>query len=141
MVGGQKNGMAASATICSASDREIARSTDTLIRVGQDDGGEDAWGGSVGGSFGGLSWDTGYETSRNASNDWNRFGAFGGYAMGPGTVYAYYEDRNTDDNTGENDSLLFGYSHSVGTNTKVIVEYQHPDSGQKRTALAVRVDF
>ena len=109
--------------------------------LGQDDGGEDAWGGSVGGSVGGLSWDTGYVTSRNASNDRKRFGAYGGYAMGPGTVYAYYEDLNTDDNTGENDSLLFGYSHSVGTNTKVIVEYQHPDSGQKTTALAVRVDF
>ena len=53
----------------------------------------------------------------------------------------FYEDLNTEDNTGENDYLVFGYSHSLGTNTKVIIEHQRPDAGQNRTALALRVDF
>ena len=105
----------------------------------QDDGGMDAWGGSVGGSAGGLSWDAGYVASRNLDTDWKRYGLYGGYAMGPGTIYAYYEDLN--DHADENDYLLFGYSHSLGTNTRIIVEHQRADVGQNRTALAVRVDF
>ena len=102
-----------------------------------DDGEEkDVYGGSVGGSTGGLSWDLGYEKS-SEMNDRTKYGAFVGY----GGAYVFYEDLDTENNVGENHYILLGYSHSLGTNTKAIVEVQVPDEGQNRTALALRVDF
>ena len=121
-----------------------------------------AWGGTLGGAAGGLSWKMGYATSSDYQDqrhgggtteiDWKRYGAFLGYSMGPGTVYAYYEDFNLDkrlnaegnavvSNPGDNDAFLFGYSHSLGTNTSIILEHLRPDTGQKKTALAVKIDF
>ena len=104
--------------------------------LGKAHGGADVFGGGVGGSTGGVSWDVGYEKD-NADNSQTKYGAFLGYAG----AYVFYEDLNTENNTGENDYLVFGYSHSLGTNTKVIIEHQRPDEGQNRTALALRVDF
>ena len=108
----------------------------SLGYLGQDSGGTDLYGGSVGGSVAGLDWDVGYEKS-NADDSETRFGAFLSYAG----FYGFYEDKNTESNVGENDHILFGYSRSLGTNTKVIIEHSRPDSGRNRTALALRVDF
>ena len=104
--------------------------------LGQDDDGADIYGGSVGGSTAGFSWDLGYEKSSEA-NDQTKYGAFAGY----GGAYVFYEDLNTENNTGENHYIVLGYSRSLGTNTTAIVEVQVPDEGQNRTALALRVDF
>ena len=104
--------------------------------LGRAHGKADVFGGSVGGSAGGVSWKVGYEKD-NADNSQSNYGAFLGYAG----AYVFYEDYDTENNTDENDYLVFGYSHSLGTNTKVIIEHQRPDEGQNRTALALRVDF
>ena len=104
--------------------------------VGQDDGGKDAYGGTVGGSITGFDWKVGYEKS-NATNAETRYGAFASYGGG----YVLYEDYNTDDGSGENDFLILGYSRSLGTNTRVILEHARPDTGMKSTALVLRVAF
>ena len=104
--------------------------------LGQDDGGADVFGGSVGGSVSGVDWDVGYERTSEA-NDQTYYGFFLSYAG----AYVFYEDLNTENNSGENHYLLFGYSRSLGTNTTVIIEHQRPDEGRNRTALALRVDF
>ena len=104
--------------------------------LGQDDGGADYYGGTVGGSVGGVSWEVGYERS-SEENDKTHYGGFLGYAG----AYLYYEDLNTEDNSGENHHLLLGYSYSLGTNTRLIIEHLRPDEGRKKTALALRVDF
>ena len=104
--------------------------------LGRAHGLPDVFGGSVGGSVGGVSWEVGYEKD-NADNSQSNYGAFLGYAG----AYVFYEDYDTENNTGENDYLLFGYSYSLGTNTTVIIEHQRPDTGRNKTALALKVDF
>lgn len=104
--------------------------------LGQDDGGADYYGGTVGGSVGGVSWEVGLEKS-SEDNDKTHYGGFLGYAG----AYVYYEDLNTDDNMGENHHLLLGYSYALGTNTRLIIEHLRPDEGRNKTALALRVNF
>ena len=102
-----------------------------------DDGEEkDVYGGSVSGSTGGFSWDLGYEKS-SEMNDRTKYGAFASF----GGAYVFYEDLDTENNMGENHYILLGYSRSLGTNTRAIVEVQIPDEGRNRTAVALRVDF
>ena len=110
--------------------------TVSLGYLGQDDGAADYYGGTVGGSITGFDWKVGYEKS-SEEVDKTHYGAFGSY----GGAYVYYEDLNSEDNMGENHYLLFGYSRSLGTNTRVIVEHLRPDNGRNKTALALRVDF
>ena len=110
--------------------------TVSLGYLGQDDGKADYYGGTVGGSITGFDWEVGYEKS-SEDNDRTHYGAFGSY----GGAYVYYEDLNTENDTGENHYLLFGYSRSLGTNTRVIIEHLRPDTGRNKTALALRVDF
>ena len=104
--------------------------------LGRDDGGTDVYGFGLGGSVSGLDWDMGYEKT-NEANDRTKYGFFLGYAG----AYMFYEDLNTEDNTGENHYIVFGYSYSLGPGTRVIIEHQRPDEGRKRTALALKVDF
>ena len=104
--------------------------------LGADDGGADVFGGSVAGSFSGVSWDVGYERTSEADDKTN-YGFFLGYAG----AYVFYEDLNTESKAGETDHILFGYSRSLGTNTKVIIEHQRPNEGRNRTALALQVNF
>ena len=103
---------------------------------GQDDGQPDYYGGTVTGSISGFDWEFGYEKS-NGPNEPTNYGAFASY----NGAYVYYEDLNTDDNTGENHFLLFGYTRVLGTNTRVIVEHLRPDNGVNKSALALVVDF
>ena len=108
--------------------------------LGRDDGGADSLGGSVGGSVNTFTWEVGYE-STDSDNDSKYYGFHLGYGIGSGNLYMQYEDYNTDNDVGENDALIFGYSHSLGTNTRIIAEHLRPDDGRKRTAIALRVDF
>lgn len=108
--------------------------------LGQDDGGADYYGGTVGGSVGGVSWEVGYERS-SEDNDRTHYGGFLSYAFSSNSIYAYYEDLNTENNAGENHHVLLGYSRSLGTNTRLIFEHLRPDTGRNKTALALRVDF
>ena len=110
--------------------------TVSLGYLGQDDGKADYYGGTVGGSITGFDWEVGYEKS-SEDNDKTHYGAFGSY----GGAYVYYEDLNTENDAGENHYLLFGYSRSLGTNTRVIIEHLRPDTGRNKTALALKVDF
>ena len=104
--------------------------------LGQDDGGADVFGGSVNGSVAGFDWDVGYERT-SEDNDRTNYGFFLGYAG----AYVFYEDLNSENNTNEERHILLGYSRSLGTNTKVIIEHQRPDEGRNRTALAFQVNF
>ena len=109
---------------------------------GEDDDGTDSIGGTVGGSVSGLSWKVGYRTDDHANNvDTKYYGFHLGYGIGDGRIYGQYEDFNSDVSTADDDSIILGYTHSLGTNTRVILEHQRPDDGQNRTALALRVDF
>ena len=109
--------------------------------LGQDDGGADRLGGTVGGSFNTLTWKLGYQSVDDAANDAKYYGFHVGYGIGGGNLYLQYEDYNTDNDTGENDYLIFGYSYLVGNNTRIIAEHLRPDTGRKLTAVALRVDF
>ena len=108
--------------------------------LGRDDGGADSLGGSVGGSVNTFTWEVGYE-STDSDDDSKYYGFHLGYGIGSGNLYMQYEDYNTDSSMNENDSLIFGYSHSLGTNTRIIAEHRRPDTGRKTTAIALRVDF
>ena len=122
---------------------------------GEDDGGTDSIGGAVGGSVSDLSWKVGYQTNDLDDNiDTKYYGFHLGYGFGDGRIYAQYEDFSSDVSTAvcdhpdvpsdvpcDDDSLILGYTHSLGTNTRVILEHQRPDDGQNRTAFALRVDF
>ena len=108
--------------------------------LGRDDGGNDSLGGTVGGSVNTFTWEVGYQTTDSA-NDSKYYGFHLGYGIGSGNLYMQYEDYNTDNNVGENDALIFGYLHSLGTNTAVIAEHFRPDTGRKRTAIALRINF
>ena len=109
--------------------------------LGRDDGGADELGGAVGGSISGFTWKVGYQSVDNAANDAKHYGAHVGYGIGGGNLYLQYEDYNTDNDVGENDHLIVGYSYKVGNNTRVIAEHHRRDVGQDRTAVALRVDF
>ena len=109
--------------------------------VGRDDGGADSLGGTVGGSINSFTWEVGYESTDAAADDSEYYGFHLGYGIGSGNLYMQYEDYNTDSDAGENDNLIFGYSHSLGTNTRIIAEHHRPDTGRKRTAIALRIDF
>ena len=132
--GGQGGGLDKYEISASFSMADVA--SVNLGYLGQDSGNPDYYGGTVGGSVGGVSWEVGYEKSNHA-NAMTHYGGFVGYAG----AYLYYEDLNTEDNTGENHHLLFGYSYSLGTNTRLIIEHLRPDEGRNKTALALRVDF
>ena len=108
--------------------------------LGRDDGGADSLGGTVGGSINTFTWEVGYQ-STDSDNDSKHYGFHLGYGIGSGNLYMQYEDYNTDNDVGENDYLIFGYSHSLGTNTRIIAEHRRPDTGRKATAIALRVDF
>ena len=108
--------------------------------VGRDDGGDDSLGGTVGGSVNSFTWEVGYQ-STDSNDDSKHYGFHVGYGIGSGNLYMEYEDYNTDSSMGENDYLIFGYAHSLGTNTRIIAEHRRPDTGQKATAIALRVDF
>ena len=108
--------------------------------LGQDDGRPDSLGGTVGGSVNSFTWEVGYQ-STDAADDSKHYGFHVGYGIGSGNLYLEYEDYNTDSDVGENDYLIFGYSHKLGTNTRFIVEHRRQDVGQSPTAIALRVDF
>ena len=90
------------------------------------------------GSMAGLSWMAGYENGDAGAQDTDSFGVFLSYAIGNGSLYTEYEDT---DAAMDNDYLLLGYSHSLGTNTTLIAEYMTPDTGPNLTAIALKVDF
>ena len=113
----------------------------SLGYVGRDDGGMDSLGGTVGGSINSFTWKVGYQSNDAANDDSKYYGFHVGYGIGGGNLYMQYEDYNTDSKANENDYLIFGYSHSLGTNTRIIAEHLRPDTGQKRTAVVLRVDF
>ena len=113
----------------------------SLGYLGRDDGGTDSMGGTVGGSINSFTWEVGYQSNDAAADDSKHYGFHVGYGIGGGNLYMQYEDYNTDSKTGENDYLIFGYSHSLGTNTRIIAEHRRPDDGRKATAVALRVDF
>ena len=124
------------------------------------DTGSDHMGLAVKGSMAGLSWMAGYENGdsndNDKANDTDSFGVHVGYTMGNGgTLYGQYASLGLDKKKGlgggdrDGNSLLLGYSHSLGTNTTFIAEYRMDDVKNDRgndadvnvTALALKVDF
>ena len=121
------------------------------------DKGSDHMGLAAKGSMAGLSWMAGYENGdsndNDKANDTDSFGVHVGYTMGNGTLYGQYAslDKKGLKKGGDRDgdSLLLGYSHSLGTNTTFIAEYRMDDVKNDKgddadlnvTALALKVDF
>ena len=80
---------------------------------------------TVGGSFAGLGWEVGYEEKDvDKGNGSSRYGGFVSYGVGAGSLFALYEDMQTDDGKGEIDAVVLGYAHPLGSGVSVIGEHR-----------------
>ncbi|MCY4479794.1 MAG: porin [Rhodospirillales bacterium] len=95
------------------------------------------------GSFGPLGYKIGGGTREmEDGTDIDRFGAFASYAvMEGGTLYAEYEDIDSDNDADDNDHLVLGYAHNPAPGFTVIAEFMTPDSGTDKGTVALKVDF
>ena len=96
-------------------------------------------GGTVGGAMAGIDWTLGYESASDAcgaSCDADRYGLHVGYAIGGGGVgggNAFVQfgerdgDMDTDDDVGDMEYWLVGYSHFISDNVTASIVYNSQD--------------
>ena len=111
--------------------------TISLGYIERDDNGPYSAGAAVGGAAGAMSWKVGYQTNEDVAD---YYGFHLGYGIGSGNAYLQYD--NVDPDIGSDTrATIVGYSHLVGTNTRIIGEHRNVKDATDTTIVALRIDF
>ena len=111
--------------------------TISLGYIERDDNGPYSAGAAVGGAAGAMSWKVGYQTNEDSSD---YYGFHLGYGIGSGNAYLQYD--NVDPDIGSDTrATIVGYSHPVGTNTRIIGEHRNVKDATDTTIVALRINF